>query len=76
MTGYYLDHQYQAEITRVAGCGWWENSKTYMMKWVWINMTFVDTVRCEFDEKGVTFKRSVNVNTEDKERPAVKGKRC
>ena len=89
MTGYYLHHQYQPDSTRVAGRGWWVSPTVYVMQWAWVNMTFVDTVVCEFSDGGVAVKRRVNVNTitkpakdsakileagaEDKERPEIRG---
>ena len=71
MTGYYLHHQYQPESANVKAVGWWEDAATYVMKWVWCNMTFVDSVVCRFDNNTVGFIRSVNVNTQSKIRPEI-----
>lgn len=73
MTGNYLHHQYQPESTRVSAGAWWIDENTLLMKWAWINMTFVDTAICHFYKDTVEFKRFVNVNTQDTERPVLRG---
>ena len=71
MTGYYLHHQYQPECTPVAAKVSHINKDTLVMTWAWVEMTFVDTVECRIEGNTLHFKRSVNVNTQDMERPEV-----
>ncbi|NLZ66857.1 MAG: serine hydrolase [Clostridiaceae bacterium] len=75
MTGNYLHHQYQPDSTLCGGYGYWEDPETYVMKWAWVYMTFIDTCVCKFADGSMSFKRSVNVNTQDKERPLIYGKK-
>ncbi|WP_075578833.1 serine hydrolase domain-containing protein [Acidaminococcus massiliensis] len=71
MTGNYLHHQYQPDCTPVAAKVFRIDKNTLVMKWAWVEMTFVDTVVCNFEGDRLRFKRFVNVNTQDTERPEV-----
>jgi CubicO group peptidase (beta-lactamase class C family) len=75
MTGNYLHHQYQPECTTVAGRFIPTGKNSFVMKWAWVEMTFVDTISCRVEGNKVFFKRFVNVNTQDTERPEVMGYR-
>jgi hypothetical protein len=74
MTGSALHHQYQPDSSPVAAYGAWATPNIYIMQWVWLNMTFVDTIVCLFKENKVFFKRMVNVNIQALERPEVTAK--
>ena len=74
MTGNYLHHQYQSDSSPVSAYGAWVTPNVFVMRWVWLEMTFIDTIICLFKENKVFFKRAVNVNTQALEMPEISAK--
>ncbi len=78
ITGKALHHNREFPVMSVAGCAEWTDDKTLVMRWAFLNMPFVDTVKCTFDGDKVIMIRSSNVNSENvvggmTKRPAVRG---
>jgi hypothetical protein len=74
MTGNKLHHEYQPDVMRVVAGGEWRDPDTFVMKWVFVESAFADTVVCRFEGDTLTFERSVNVNSGPTKRPPIRGR--
>lgn len=80
MPGKILHHNRELPVMACAGCAEWENENTLVMKWAFLEMAFVDTIRVEFIGRKLMYFRSVNANSDNTlggtlNRPMVKGDR-
>lgn len=76
MTGHYLHHQYEYDMTRVCAAAYRTGSRELMLEWRYPGMPFWDHVRIDFtDQNSITVKRWVNMNSEGTERPEIKAAR-
>lgn len=71
MTGAYLHHQYEQEVSRISAIAYWCDEKTLMMEWRFPEMAFFDHLRVRWEEDGVKADRWVNMNSQDRERPTL-----
>jgi CubicO group peptidase (beta-lactamase class C family) len=62
MSGSDLHHGYELNNSPVVARACWLEPGTLQMTWIFAETAFRDTVRCEFTETTVTFKREVNLN--------------
>ncbi|TDG00801.1 serine hydrolase domain-containing protein [Paenibacillus piri] len=76
MSGRSLHHQYEPPALRVAASGTWHDADTYVMTWCFVETPFTDTVICRFYDDRLVLERSVNVNSESRERPPLHGKQA
>jgi len=70
-----LHHGYSLTPARVAAGACWRNEDHLTMTWIFAEMTFRDTIECEFNNDQLTLKRSVNVNSGAMSLPMLHGKR-
>jgi CubicO group peptidase (beta-lactamase class C family) len=73
--GAQLHHGYGVVPARVVASGSWRNEGLFVMTWIFAEMTFRDTVECEFEQDQLSFARSVNVNSGAMSLPILHGKR-
>lgn len=71
ITGAYLHHQYEPEVSKVSAIAYWSNRNTLMMEWRFPEMAFFDHVRVTWETDGVKVDRWVNMNSQDLERPTL-----
>lgn len=72
MTGNKLHHQYQPDSMFVVAGGQWTAPDTFEMTWQFAETAFRDTVVCRFAGDGLSFDRSVNVNSAARSLPTVR----
>jgi hypothetical protein len=73
--GAQLHHGYGVIPARVVASAFWRSESVFVMTWIFAEMTFRDTVECEFEQDQFTFARSVNVNSGAMSLPILHGKR-
>jgi CubicO group peptidase (beta-lactamase class C family) len=73
--GAQLHHGYGVIPARVVASASWRSESLFVMTWIFAEMTFRDTVECEFQQDQLTFGRSVNVNSGAMTLPILHGKR-
>jgi CubicO group peptidase (beta-lactamase class C family) len=73
--GAQLHHGYEATPARVVAGACWRSENLFVMTWIFAEMTFRDTVECEFQNDRLTFGRSVNVNSGAMSLPILHGTR-
>ena len=71
MTGAYLHHQYEQEITLISAEAYWCDENALMMEWRYPEMAFFDHVMITFEEDHVKVDRWVNMNSQDTSRPTL-----
>ena len=71
MTGGYLHHQYEQDITKVSAMAYWCGENTLMMEWRYPEMAFFDHNMITFEEDCVKVDRWVNMNSQDTSRPTL-----
>ncbi len=71
MTGGYLHHQYEQEITKVSAEAYWCAPDTLMMEWRYPEMAFFDHCALRFTDKEILVDRWVNMNSQDICRPTL-----
>lgn len=71
MTGAYLHHQYEPELSKIFAIAFWTEEKTLMMEWRFPEMAFCDHVAVTWGGDKVRINRWVNMNSQDMERPAL-----
>ena len=74
MSGAPLHHQYEPAELRVVAGAVWEDDRTLVMTWVFVETAFRDQVVLRFADQTVRLSRSVNVNTAALSRPALQGR--
>ena len=74
MTGSKLHHEYDLDRMRVVATGAWQDDRTFVMTWVFVETAFRDTVVCLFEGPAVRFDRSVNVNSGATSLPTLIGR--
>jgi hypothetical protein len=75
MTGHYLHHQYQPDITPVVAQGRWTDDGVFTMDWRFVDTAFGDRVVCRIEGDRLTVDRSVNCNAGPLQRPRLVGVR-
>lgn len=70
-----LHHGYNVTPARVIAGAWWQSEDRFVMIWIFPEMTFRDTVECEFRQDRLIMQRSVNVNSGATSMPILLGKR-
>jgi CubicO group peptidase (beta-lactamase class C family) len=75
MPGSELHHGYTFKDEAVIAGARWLDQRTLEMQWIYVASAFRDTIRCTFTEDGVTWERSVNVNSGALAHPALQGRR-
>ena len=75
MTGAYLHHQYEPELTKISAMAYWSDEKTLTMEWRFPEMAFFDHVTVVWDEDEIRLDRWVNMNSQDLCRPTLHVKR-
>jgi len=73
MTGHYLHHQYQPELTSVVAQARWTDDGVLSMTWQFVEMAFCDRVSCRIERGLLYVDRSVNVNAGPLQRPTLTG---
>ncbi|EPJ92915.1 serine hydrolase domain-containing protein [Pseudomonas psychrophila] len=73
MTGHYLHHQYQPEITPVVAQARWAEDGVLTMTWQFVETAFCDRVTCRLERGALSVNRSVNVNAGPLQRPTLTG---
>lgn len=73
MTGHYLHHQYQPELTSVVAQARWTEEGVLCMTWQFVEMAFCDRVSCRIERGMLYVDRSVNVNAGPLQRPTLTG---
>jgi CubicO group peptidase (beta-lactamase class C family) len=73
MTGHYLHHQYQPEITTVVAQARWTDDSLLSMTWQFVETAFCDRVTCRLERGTLYVDRSVNVNAGPLQRPTLIG---
>ena len=71
MTGGYLHHQYEQDITLVSAEAYWCGENTLMMEWRYPEMAFFDHNLITFEDGCVKVDRWVNMNSQDTSRPTL-----
>lgn len=71
MTGAYLHHQYEPELSKICAIAYWTGENTLMMEWRFPEMAFCDHVSVTWEGDRVKIKRWVNMNSQDLERPEL-----
>jgi hypothetical protein len=74
MTGNKLHHEYDLDRMAVVATGAWQDERTFVMTWVFVETAFRDTVVCLFEGPAVRFDRSVNVNSGATSLPTLIGR--
>lgn len=75
MPGSELHHGYTFKDEAVMAGARWLDRTTLEMQWIYVASAFRDTVRCTFTEDGVTWERTVNVNSGALDHPPLRGRR-
>jgi CubicO group peptidase (beta-lactamase class C family) len=73
--GAQLHHGYGVTPARVIAGASWRGESLFVMTWIFAEMTFRDTVECEFQQDRLTLQRRVNVNSGAMSLPVLRGKR-
>ncbi|CRM47147.1 6-aminohexanoate-dimer hydrolase [Pseudomonas sp. FH4] len=73
MTGHYLHHQYQPELTPVVAQARWSDDGVLCMTWQFVETAFCDQVTCRIEHGILSVDRSVNVNAGPLQRPTLTG---
>ncbi|MFM0742195.1 serine hydrolase [Paraburkholderia xenovorans] len=73
MTGNDLHHEYQPDIMRVVASGTWQDERTFVMTWTFVESAFRDTVVCQFAGPHLRIDRGVNVNSAATQMPTLNG---
>ena len=73
MTGHYLHHQYQPELTPVVAQARWSDDGVLCMTWQFVETAFCDQVTCRIDGGTLSVDRRVNVNAGPLQRPTLIG---
>lgn len=71
MTGAYLHHQYEPEITKISAIAYWSSENVLMMEWRFPEMAFYDHVAITWNIDKVKMDRWVNMNSQDIARPTI-----
>ncbi|MBQ6450852.1 MAG: serine hydrolase [Solobacterium sp.] len=71
MTGAYLHHQYEQEVTLISAQAYWCAENVLMMEWRYPEMAFFDHCMLTFEEGCVKVDRWVNMNSQDRSRPTL-----
>ncbi|BAT57888.1 esterase EstB [Variibacter gotjawalensis] len=74
MPGRALHHEYAPASMRVVASGFWQDDRTFVMSWAFVESAFRDTVVCQFNGANVRIDRSVNVNSAATSLPALKAR--
>ncbi len=74
MTGNYLHHQYQPDLTPVVAQGRWTAEHEFTMNWRFVETAFSDRVVCRVEQGQLFLDRSVNANAGPLWRPTLTGK--
>lgn len=74
MTGNKLHHEYELDRMRVVASGEWQDERTFVMTWSFVETAFRDTVICFFEGPGLRFDRRVNVNSAETSLPTLAGR--
>ncbi|MGY2338117.1 serine hydrolase domain-containing protein [Pseudomonas sp. SDO5532_S415] len=75
MPGSELHHGYAFKDEAVIAGARWLDGKTLEMQWIYVASAFRDTVLCTFTEDGLTWERSVNVNSGVLAQQPLRGRR-
>lgn len=73
MTGHYLHHQYQPELTPVVAQARWTEDGVLSMTWQFVETAFCDRVTCRIEHGTLSVDRSVNVNAGPLQRLTLTG---
>lgn len=73
MTGHYLHHQYQPELTPVVAQARWSEDGVLNLTWQFVETAFCDQVTCRIEGGTLSVDRSVNVNAGPLQRPTLFG---
>ena len=73
MTGHYLHHQYQPQITPVVAQARWTEDGALSMTWQFVETAFCDHVTCRIERGSLSVDRRVNVNAGPLQRPTLTG---
>ena len=73
MTGHYLHHQYQPDMTPVVAQAVWTEDGALSMSWQFVETAFCDRVICRLEHGTLSVDRSVNVNAGPLQRPTLSG---
>jgi CubicO group peptidase (beta-lactamase class C family) len=71
--GAQLHHGYNLIPAKVIAGARWLSEDRLEMTWMFVEMTFTDTVLCDFHENRISVSRSVNVNSGDLQLPVLHG---
>ncbi len=71
MTGAYLHHQYEPDLSRISAIAYWSDESTLQMEWRFPEMAFCDQVSITWNGETVLVNRRVNMNSQDLERPTL-----
>ena len=63
MTGKVLHHNRVFDPMKVSGLAFWEDADTLILRWAFLQMPFVDTVRIRYVGQKILVRRSVNIST-------------
>ncbi|TDF77696.1 serine hydrolase [Pseudomonas sp. H9] len=74
MPGSELHHGYTLTDEAVVAGARWLDPSTLEMQWIYVASAFRDTVRCAFTEEGLTWERTVNVNSGALAQPLLRGR--
>jgi CubicO group peptidase (beta-lactamase class C family) len=74
MPGGKLHHEYDLDRIRVVATGAWQDDRTLVMTWTFVETAFRDTVVCMFEGPAVRLDRSVNVNSGATSLPTLVGR--
>lgn len=72
ITGAYLHHQYEKNNNKISACAYWSERNILSFEWKYPEMAFTDYVNIFWGENYILFKRSVNMNSQDEERPEIR----
>ncbi len=74
MPGRALHHGYEFNGAQIVAGARWLDARTLEMTWIYPQTAFRDQVVCVFDGDGVSFARTVNVNSAEREQAVLIGR--